>query len=139
MLEREDILQRMTKHASFNCQLEVRGRERTVCFHRGDLIYTLPDPEGLDVVKHDKDLSGKRAGLRTKDLCVAQIADCCVLKTTAPEEGGTPNFGFLRVRWLYSQGNVQKLHDRLKVPHSQRVGRVRRMSFESHEVRESSE
>lgn len=128
----------MKKHASFGTEIEINGKARTVQFRRGDFIYTLPDPKDLEA-KHDQNVNGKRAELRTKDLCVAQIADCCTLRKTAHEEGGASDLGVLRVRWLYSQGDVQKLYDRLEVPHSQHVGRVRRMSFESREVRESSE
>lgn len=96
---KEDVLKKMTMHGSFNTQIELGGKQKTVAFHRGDLIYTLPDPRYLDENK-DQITSARRTELSTKDMWIAQITDCCVFKTTDVEQGGETNLGVLRVRWL---------------------------------------
>lgn len=123
----------MTRYASFNTQIEVMGKARTVYFHRGDLIYSLPDPkDSTENANHHA--SGKRTELCTEDLCVAQIVDCCVFECTVPEQEEHHKCGVLRVRWLYNQSGVDELYDKFKVPHVQQVNQVHKMKFEAHEV-----
>ena len=125
-------------HASFNAQVELRGKETTVAFHRGDLIYTLPDPLYLEENK-DQNTSARRTELCTQDMWIAQIADCCVLKTTDPESGEESNLGVLRVRWLYSRRHVTELNDQFGSLHSNYIKPIKSMKFGKYEVSEGDD
>ena len=104
---------------------------QTTAFHRGDLIYTLPDPNYL-AENHDRTVSDTRTELTTDDMWIAHIVDCCTLKTISPE--GQNNLGILRVRWLYSQSHVLALNEQHTVLHAQYVNKVAKMTFRKHEV-----
>ena len=112
---------------------EGQSQKRRVPARRSDLH--LADPAYLEE-NAVGDTRTKRTELSTKDMWVAQIADCCVIKASEPALEAEGNLGVLRVRWLYSQAHVEELNNKREVLHSQTMSKVKRANFNPREVRE---
>ena len=118
-----DIENRLTYHKAF----KTTARDGDgIKFRRDDLIYVLPDPAALHKRDNDKELMGQE-DLPDEEWAVAQIADCCLLKSAS---GTDPDVAMLRVRWMYTPAEakgITNLHGSYKT-------RMNRYKFGEKEV-----
>lgn len=120
-----DIEQRLSYHNVFKTTTGGRNGSEAIKFRRDDLIFVLPDPAALDKRNGEEPMA--QEDLPDEEWAVAQIADCCLLKSASCTG---PDLPMLRVRWMYTPDEakgVANLHKSYKA-------RLDRYKFGDNEV-----